>query len=56
MEPSESQYLIINAWQTLELLEYNFYHQDTGNWYILTPSSVLPTAAIMQNGDVVPFN
>lgn len=55
MEPTESQYLIINALQTLELLERDFYDRDGGNWYIQTPSQVLPTAVILQNGDIVPL-
>lgn len=56
MEPSEAQYLIINALVTLDLLENIFYDEDTGNWYINTPSPVLPTAMILQNGDIVPTN
>lgn len=56
MEPSEEQYLIINALQTLDLLQSTFYDEDSGNWYINTPSSVLPIAMILQNGDIVPTN
>lgn len=56
MEPTESQYLIINALQTLDLLEYDFYDQDRGEWYIATPSSLLPVSIILQNGDIVPTN
>ncbi|MDZ8238008.1 MAG: hypothetical protein RMZ69_12670 [Nostoc sp. ChiQUE01a] len=54
MEPSEAQYLIINALTTLDLLGNTFYDEDSGNWYINTPSSVLPIAMILQNGDIVP--
>ena len=32
MEPSEAQYLIINALHTLDLLGSNFYDEDTGDW------------------------
>lgn len=53
MEPSESQYLLINALQTLELLERDFYDRDNGNWFIQTPSPVLPIAVILQTGDIV---
>ena len=56
MEPSEEQYLIINALQTLDLLQSTFYDEDSGNWYINTPSSVLLIAMILQNGDIVPTN
>lgn len=56
MEPSESQYLIINALQTLNLLEYDLYEQDRGEWYIATSSLVLPVSIILQNGDIVPTN
>ena len=54
MEPSEAQYLIINALETLDLLLNTFYDEGGGNWYINTPSSVLPVAMILQNGDIVP--
>jgi len=54
MEPSEAQYLIINSLTTLDLLGNTFYYEDSGNWYINTPSPVLPIAMILQNGDIVP--
>jgi hypothetical protein len=54
MEPSEAQYLIINALDTLDFLENSLYDEDSGNWYINTPSSVLPIAMILQDGDIVP--
>jgi len=38
MEPSEAQYLIINALDTLDLLSSNLYDEDTGDWYIRTNS------------------
>jgi hypothetical protein len=56
VEPTESQYLIINALQTLDLLEYDFYDPDRGEWYIATPSLVLPIAMILSTGDIVPTN
>ena len=55
MEPSEVQYLILNALDTLELLGSRFYDEYTGTWYIETPSPVLPIARILQNGDIVPI-
>jgi hypothetical protein len=54
VEPSDAQYLIINALQTLELIEYNTYESDRGLWYIITPSSVLPLAVITQTGEIYP--
>lgn len=54
METSEAQYLIINALITLDLFGNTFYDEDSGNWYINTPSPVLPIAMILQNGDIVP--
>jgi hypothetical protein len=55
VEPTEVQYLIINALETLELLQWKLYDEATGSWHIQTPSPVLPLASILQNGDVVPF-
>lgn len=56
MEPSEDQYLIINALDTLMLLSANFYDEDTGDWYINTPSPILHNAILQQNGDIVPIS
>lgn len=55
MEPSESQYLIINALETLDLLRNGRYDEDTGIWYIYTPSFILPFAMLRQNGDITPI-
>jgi hypothetical protein len=54
MEPSEAQYLIINALETLDLLARQIYDMEQGIWYIETPSQVLPIAMILQDGEVVP--
>ncbi|MEC4819044.1 MAG: hypothetical protein SAK29_38085 [Scytonema sp. PMC 1069.18] len=54
MEPTEFQYLIINALETLELLEWRLYDEETGYWLIQTPSAVLPVSYILPNGDIVP--
>ena len=56
MEPTEEQYLIINALDTLKLLIHSFYDQGNGIWYIATPSPVLPTAKLLPNGDIAPIN
>lgn len=55
MEPSEAQYLVINALDTLNLLGNNFYDEDRGISYIETPSLVLPISKILQNGEIVPI-
>ncbi|MCC5625301.1 hypothetical protein [Nostoc sp. CHAB 5715] len=54
MEPSDAQYLIINALQTLELMTYNLYETDRGLWFIATLSPVLPIAVITQAGEIYP--
>lgn len=56
MEPTEEQYLILNALETLGLLEHNFYDEDDGSWYIRTPSPILPIARLLPNGDITPVN
>ncbi len=55
VEPSEAQYLILNALDTLELLSNAVYDEDTGIWVIETPSNVLPYARLLQNSDIVPI-
>lgn len=54
MEPTEAQYLILNALETLELLQFRLYDQSTGDWLIITPSPVLPLSSLKPNGDIVP--
>ncbi|HEY9637259.1 MAG TPA: hypothetical protein V6D14_27915 [Coleofasciculaceae cyanobacterium] len=54
VEPTEEQYLILNALETLELLQYRLYDEYTGNWLIITPSPILPTSFLLPDGDVVP--
>ncbi len=55
MEPSDAQYLIINALQSLELMTYNIYEPDRGLWFIATLSLILPIAAISQDGEIYPL-
>lgn len=55
MEPTEAQYLILNALETLELLGSHFYDRNSGNWYIQTLSPALPYSMLLQNGDIVPI-
>jgi hypothetical protein len=56
MEPSEEQYLIVNALEALDLLQNSFYDEVSGNWYINTLSSILPIAMILQSGEIFPTN
>jgi hypothetical protein len=54
MEPTEAQYLVVNALQTLDLLFNSVYDKDTGIWYIETPSPALPLACLMNDGEIQP--
>ena len=56
MEPIEAQYVVLNALETLGLLAGMFYDQDKGFWYITTSSLVLPTALLLQNGEIAPIS
>lgn len=56
IEPSEAQYLMINALETLELLEWRLYDDETGYWRIHTPSPILPLAVVLQDGDIIAPN
>lgn len=56
MEPTEAQYLVVNALETLELLIDRRFDEETGNWYIRTPSPVLPIAMILSSGDIIPID
>ncbi|MFM7717434.1 MAG: hypothetical protein ACKO7A_33425 [Microcystis sp.] len=55
MEPSDAQYLIVNALEILGFLDYQLYDRDTGNWYIETLSTNLPRAAVTQTGEIYPI-
>lgn len=50
----KAQYLVVNALETLDLLQQRTFERDTGNWYIRTPSPVLPIAMILPSSDIVP--
>jgi hypothetical protein len=54
LEPSEAQYIILNALETLDLLQFRLYDERRGFWLLITPSPVLPRAYLLQNGDIVP--
>lgn len=52
MEPTEEQFLVINALETLKFLLSDVYDDDTGIWYIETLSPVLKYAQIMPDGEI----
>lgn len=54
VELIETQYIALNALETLGLLE-GMFCEDKGFWYITTPSPVLPTALLLQNGEIFPI-
>ena len=56
LEPTETQYLIINALETLELLLQQTFDPDSGFWYINTPSPTLPIAILLPSGDITRVN
>ncbi len=56
MEPTDAQFLIINALEMLEVLIQQTFDPETNNWYILTLSEDLPMAMIVPSGKVVGVN
>lgn len=56
LEPTETQYLVINALETLELLLQQTFDPDSGFWYIHTPSPTLPIAIVLPSGDITRVN
>lgn len=54
MEPTEEQYLVLNALETLDLLQLRVYDQENGGWLLITPSPVLPRSYLLPNDDIVP--
>jgi hypothetical protein len=55
VEPTEEQFLVFNALDTLALILGDFYDERQSNWYIQTPSQILPLSVIVPNGEIVPF-
>ncbi|RUT06244.1 hypothetical protein DSM106972_034500 [Dulcicalothrix desertica PCC 7102] len=54
MEPTEAQYLVLNALETLELIEGMLYDEERGFYLISTLSSILPIALVLQDGEIIP--
>ncbi|MGV2390002.1 MAG UNVERIFIED_CONTAM: hypothetical protein LVR29_22350 [Microcystis novacekii LVE1205-3] len=49
MEPTEEQYLVLNALETLGLLLFRVYDEDNGAWLIITSSltyQIIPIPAM----------
>lgn len=55
MEPTEEQFLVFNALETLAIVLYSFYNSISGLWYLETLSPTLPISVILPNGEIVPF-
>jgi hypothetical protein len=53
VEPTEEQYLVINALETLDLLLFRLYDEEEGFWMLITPSPILPRSYLIQNGEIV---
>ncbi len=55
MEPTEEQYLILNALETLGILLFRVYDEDNGAWLLITTSTILPRSYLLPNGEIVPI-
>jgi hypothetical protein len=55
MEQTEDQYLVFNAFESLELITRQFYDVVTGTWYLETVSQVLPVCRLMPDGEILPL-
>ncbi|PSF38131.1 hypothetical protein C7H19_06580 [Aphanothece hegewaldii CCALA 016] len=55
MEPTEEQFLVFNALETLALIQGSLYDERRGYWYILTLSPILPISIILPSGEIVPL-
>jgi hypothetical protein len=55
IDPTEEQYLTLNALDTLALLIDYRYDEDTGIFIIRTLSPVLPLAMLRQDGEITPI-
>lgn len=55
MEPTEEQFLVFNALDTLQLLRRDFFDARSGVWYLETLSPVLPLSRLMPDGEILPL-
>jgi hypothetical protein len=55
VEPTEEQYLVLNALETLGLLLFRVYDEDNGAWLIITSSLTLPRSYLLPNGEIIPL-
>jgi hypothetical protein len=55
VEPTEAQYLILNALETLGILLFRVYDEENGAWLLITTSTVLPRSYLLPNGEIVPI-
>jgi hypothetical protein len=56
VEPTEEQYLVLNALETLDLLQMRVDDEENGSWLLITLSPVLPTSYLLPSGEVVPID
>jgi len=52
MEPTEEQYLVLNALDTLGLLITYFFDDGTGCYYLRTVSRILPISKLLADGEI----
>ena len=55
MEPTEARYSVLNALETLDLLQFRMYDEEGGFWVLLTISLVLLRSYLLQNGEIFSF-
>lgn len=55
MEPTEEQFLVFNALDTLQLLRRDFYDAQSSVWYLETLGPVLPLCRLMSGGEILPL-
>ncbi|MCY7278080.1 MAG: hypothetical protein LH702_31185 [Phormidesmis sp. CAN_BIN44] len=55
MEPTEDQYLVLNALETLGFIERRLYDPEIGVWCIETVSPILAIAFVLADGEIVPI-
>lgn len=55
MEPTEEQFLVFNALDTLQLLRRDFYDAQSKVRYLETLSPILPLPRLMPDGEILPM-
>lgn len=55
MDPTEEQFLVFNALDTLQLPRPDFFDAQRSIWYVETLSPILPLARLMPDGEILPL-